>query len=197
MKDRKKGKQALLGVLKFLVIPILLIILINWKYGLGVFTLFLIRYIYKIRKRKYFAKDTEGKKVGFKQFMKRWKEGVEGISPIQQSRTTILGNWITLSGILAGIIINALVRVKNQWIWIEVILLGSLVLVVIQMIGGLQKYWRFKEVDKIQKKLEEELKKDLKELDTIKVEEEKELIKENNKLSEPNVCPQVKMEQLK
>ncbi len=129
--------------------------------------------------------------------MKRWKEGVEGISPIQQSRTTILGNWITLSGILAGIIINALVRVKNQWIWIEVILLGSLVLVVIQMIGGLQKYWRFKEVDKIQKKLEEELKKDLKELDTIKVEEEKELIKENNKLSEPNVCPQVKMEQLK
>jgi len=121
----------------------------------------------------------------------------EGISPIQQSRTTILGNWITLSGILAGIIINALVRVKNQWIWIEVILLGSLVLVVIQMIGGLQKYWRFKEVDKIQKKLEEELKKDLKELDTIKVEEEKELIKENNKLSEPNVCPQVKMEQLK
>jgi len=197
MKDRKKGKQALLGVLKFLVIPILLIILINWKYGLGVFTLFLIRYIYKIRKRKYFAKDTEGKKVGFKQFMKRWKEGVEGISPIQQSRTTILGNWITLSGILAGIIINALVRVKNQWIWIEVILLGSLVLVVIQMIGGLQKYWRFKEVDKIQKKLEEELKKDLKELDTVKVEEEKELIKENNKLSEPNVCPQVKMEQLK
>lgn len=159
---RDRGKRALKGVLKFVVVPILLMIFFNWKIGLGFFLLVFLYSQYKIKKRGYLIKDTSGKKLKRKEFFKRWKEGIEGISPLQQARTNLMGTWITLSGIVAGIIINALVRMENQWIWIEAILGGSLILVVIQMIGGLQKYWKFKEVDKIQKQFEEDLKKALK-----------------------------------
>ena len=162
MKDkeqrRKRGKRALKNLMLLIVIPTLLTILFNWKVGLGLFILTIIYKVIIIRRRKYFFKDVDGKKMGIKKFFERWKEGIEGISPLQQARTSLLGNWITLSGIVAGLTINALVRIKNQWIWIEVILFGSLILVVIQMIGGLQKFWRFKEVEKAQKEFERQLK---------------------------------------
>ena len=90
--------------------------------------------------------------------MSRWKNGIEGITPLQQAKTNIMGTSITLIGIFSGIVINALVRMENQWIWIEIILTGSLILVVIQMITGLQKYWKFKEVDKIQQEFEKQMK---------------------------------------
>ena len=154
MRNKKKGKELLIGIFKLIVIPLLLLKLINWKIGLIVFIIFLLIYIVKIRRRKYFTKDLKGNEVKFKSFFKRWKDGIEGITPLQQAKTNLMGTWITLSGIIAGIIVNALIRMKSQWVWIEVILVGSLILVVIQMIGGLQKYWRFKEIDKAMKELE-------------------------------------------
>lgn len=98
--------------------------------------------------------DKEGKKVTTKEFFKRWKSGIEGITPLQQAKTSLMGNWIVLSGIVSGMVVNALVRMQDQWWWIEIILGGSLILVVIQMIGGFQKYWRFKEIDKQMKEIE-------------------------------------------
>lgn len=159
VKKKRRGKEALKILFLLIIIPILLTIFLNWKMGLAFFGLYSIIKISQIKKRKYFAKDLKGNKVGLKNFMKRWKAGIEGITPLQQAKTSIMGTWITLSGIIAGVVINALVRVEHQWIWIEAILIGSLTLVVIQMIGSLQKYWRFKEVDKVQKELEESLKK--------------------------------------
>ncbi len=184
-KDKEKkerGKKALGNILKFLVLPIVLTIIFNWKIGLGLFGIFFAWSIIKIRRRKYFTKDISGEKLEFKQFMTRWKEGIEGITPLQQAKTNLLGTWITLSGILSGIIINALVRMENQWIWIEVILVGSLVLVIIQMIGGFQKFWRFKETDKIQKQFEKELKEDLEQVELV--EPLKEEIEEDKKIEE-------------
>ncbi|MEA3414061.1 MAG: hypothetical protein U9Q99_00850 [Nanoarchaeota archaeon] len=161
MNKKERGKKALKEILILIVIPLLLIIFINWI-GLLFFTLVLLYKIFKIKRRGYFAKDVKGKKLKTKDFFKRWRSGIEGITPLQQARTNLLGTWITISGILAGIIINALVRMEKQWVWIEIILIGSLILVVIQMIGGIQKYWKFKAVDKIQKKFEEEMKKGFK-----------------------------------
>ena len=117
----------------------------------------LILLIY-FKRKGYFIKDRAGKKIGFKEFMSRWKNGIEGITPLQQAKTNIMGTSITLIGIFSGIVINALVRMENQWIWIEIILTGSLILVVIQMITGLQKYWKFKKVDKIQQEFEKQMK---------------------------------------
>jgi len=129
-------------------------ILFNFLIGLGTLTFFVLLLILKIRKRGYFMLDKEGKKVTTKEFFKRWKSGIEGITPLQQAKTSLMGNWIVLSGIVSGMVVNALVRMQDQWWWIEIILGGSLILVVIQMIGGFQKYWRFKEIDKQMKEIE-------------------------------------------
>lgn len=152
---RKRGRKALKGVLKFLILPIISLIFLNWKWAIGIFGLSLIISIIKIWKRKYFAKDIEGNKLSFKQFMKRWKQGIEGITPLQQARTSVLGTWIVISGIVGGIGVMSIIRPENTWWWFVVILSGSLIISVTQIIGGLQKLWRFKEIEKVQKQLEE------------------------------------------
>jgi len=158
MRNKQRGKKILLEIIKFLVIPLLVLKLINWKISFIIFVVFLIEKIIKIRRRRYFAKDIYGNQLKTKQFFRKWKEGIEGITPLQQAITNLIGTWITLSGIIAGIVINALVRMENQWVWIEVILFGSLVLVIIQMISGLQKYWRFKVIEKTMKEFNKEVK---------------------------------------
>lgn len=155
MSGEKKGKKSALRILKFIILPIILYFVLNIRASMAWFAFFLIIEIIKIKRRKYLMKDREGKPVKTKEFFKRWKEGIEGITPLQQAKTSLMGNWIVLSGIVAGMVINVLVRMKDQWWWIEIILAGSLVLVVIQMISGFQKYWRIKEVDKQMKELEQ------------------------------------------
>ena len=166
MKEKKKrGKQALKNIFLLIICPTLLSIFTSWKVGLSFFGVVSLIKVVQIRRRKYFMKDVAGEEVGLKSFMKRWKDGIEGITPLQQAWTNLLGSWITLTGVLSGMIINALVRVEHQWIWIEIVLLGSLILIVIQMIGGLQKYWKFKIIDKAMKEAngENDLKKKKKE----------------------------------
>ena len=61
---------------------------------------------------------------------------------------------------IAGIVVNALVRMENVWIWVEVILVGSLIVTAVSLLGLYQKYKIYKRVDEEMKKLNEELKKD-------------------------------------
>ena len=154
-RNKETGKNALKGIIKFIIIPTLLSIFINWKVGLSFFGIVLFIKIIIIKRRKYFMKDLGGDEVGVKSFFARWKEGIEGITPLGQAWTNLLGTWITLTGVISGMIINALVRMSNQWWWIEIILFGSLILIAVQMIGGLQKYWKFKIIDKAMKEAEE------------------------------------------
>jgi len=96
----------------------------------------------------------QGNKLKFKEFLKRWKSGIEGITPLQTAKTNLMGTWIIISGVLGGMIINVVVRMQDQWWWIEVILAGSLILSVLQLLTGFQKYWRFKKIEDAQKELE-------------------------------------------
>ncbi len=97
--------------------------------------------------RGYFWKTKTGEKLKFKEFIKRWKSGVEGITGLQQKKMQLMGIWITISGVIAGIVVNALIRVKNMWWWMEIILVGSLILILIQFLGTYQAYKRFKLID--------------------------------------------------
>lgn len=127
--------------------------IINWIIGWIALAIFLF-IILRNKIRGYFFKVKKtGEKLKFKEFMKRWKKGIEGITSLQQTRTTIMGTWIVITGQIAGIIINVLTRIKGQWLWITIVLIGSLIIVSMSMIGTLQKYWRLKEIDKQMKGL--------------------------------------------
>lgn len=152
--NKQKSKAFLKRTLMYFVLPLLIFIILEFKWAIIIFGGLLLIKLIQIKKRKYFIKDINGNKLKFKEFLKRWKNGIEGITPLQQARTNLLGNWIVVSGVLSGMIINALVRMSNQWWWIEIILGGSLILVVVQMIGGFQRYWKFKAIEKAQKELE-------------------------------------------
>jgi hypothetical protein len=117
--------------------------------GLILFVVIIIRA--RVKKRGYFIKDKQGNQLKFKEFTQKWKQGIEGITPLQQTRTTFMGLWITISGIIAGIIVNALVRMQHQWWWIEIILIGSLIITGVQFMGTYQKLSILKKIDKTMK----------------------------------------------
>jgi len=121
----------------------------NWL--LGVLVIFIFLVFLRVQKRKYFWKAKDGSELTMKQFFRRWGKGIEGITPLQQSRTQLMGIWITITGISAGIIVNAIVRLENFWWWVEIILIGSLILTVIQFVGIYQQY-------KIKKRVEDTMK---------------------------------------
>ena len=118
-----------------------------------ILTIFIILIIVKarIKKKGYFWKDTKGEKLNSKQFFKRWGEGIEGITPLQQTKTQLMGTWITITGIVAGIVVNVLIRIEDMWWWITIILVGSLIITGVQMIGTYQKYKMQKKANELMK----------------------------------------------
>lgn len=154
IKKSKRGK----GFVKFIILIFIIIglteLLFNHWWGyLITLGITLIICLIVIKKRGYFLKDRLDNKLNFKEYMRRWKIGIEGITSIQQTITQLWGIWITFVGVMAGITINLIIRIKHQWIWVCVILMGSLVLIIAQFIGTMQKYWRFKEIDNVNKSL--------------------------------------------
>ena len=114
--------------------------------------------------RGFFYKTKKGEELKFKEFFKLWKRGINGITPLQTAKSQLMGNIIILIGIISGIIINCLTRVENQWIWIVIILGGSLILTLMSQIGFLQKYWRLKQIKEATDKLEKNTTKSKKEV---------------------------------
>lgn len=84
----------------------------------------------------------DGEQISWKEFMSRWKKGIEGINPLQQLKTQLIGTIIILIGLLAGIIICTL-GIKNLW-WLLLILIGGLFNTVVQLLGQYQKYIQLK-----------------------------------------------------
>lgn len=110
---------------------------------------------YKIlKKRGYFWKDKAGNKLQGKEFMKRWAKGIEGITPVQQTRTMILGTWLIITGIVWGLVVVAM---SGTW-WMFIILIGSLPITIMQMVGLYQKYAKQKTVEKTMSRIEKEAK---------------------------------------
>lgn len=95
-------------------------------------------------------KDRDGKEVSGKEFMQRWKSGIQNVTPLQQAQIALFGYAITLSGILWGIIFTF--HLKTWWLF--VILLGSFVVAGLQAFGGLQKYLALKNVERMTKEME-------------------------------------------
>lgn len=117
--------------------------------------IFIILLIFiRVRLRGYFWKDKKGEKLSFNQFMKRWKGGVEGITPLQQTKTTLWSFVPVLAGVIWGITVTLIAKTY----WMSLILAGSLPITLVQLVSNYQKYTRLKIVDKAQKEAEKKRK---------------------------------------
>lgn len=83
-------------------------------------------------------KDRSGKWIDAKEFKQRFSSGVEGVTPIQQVKAQMLFTWITMVGILCGIIAS-LWHWSTLW-WLVIILLAGLGNTIVSQIGIFQRF---------------------------------------------------------
>ena len=81
--------------------------------------------------------DTSGNKLNLKEFLERWRKGLRGVTPRQQTHVQVRSTWVMIVGILAGIIIS-IIGIKNLW-WLLIILIGALGNTSVQLLGLWQK----------------------------------------------------------
>jgi len=72
----------------------------------------------------YFWKNKKGEKLSFKEFMKRFKEGIETINPLQKIKVQLGGTKITLLGLFLGLFVT-IYGWKKLW-WVGIILIGAI-----------------------------------------------------------------------
>jgi len=80
-------------------------------------------------------KDKAGNKLTAQEFMQRWKEGINKITPLQQTQNQVNGYFIVIIGELFGIYITL---ASGQW-WLFTILLGGFMISKAQATGIYQK----------------------------------------------------------
>lgn len=125
---------------------------LTWAIPLFIFLIIFVR----VKARGFFWETRDGEEIDFKEFRIRFLKGVEGITALQQSISNLWGSWITISGVLFGIVTMAVIRIPHIWWWTEICLVGGLLLTIIQTIGFYQKYKSQKRVEETMKKIEEE-----------------------------------------
>ena len=82
-------------------------------------------------------RDKEGNYLTVKEWLQRWKRGINNITPLQQTNIQIQGTFIIILGLCAGIVISIL-GFKTLW-WLMIILIGGLFNTAIQLLGLWQK----------------------------------------------------------
>lgn len=82
-------------------------------------------------------KDKDGNKLTFKEFIARWKTGLETVNPYQQTVAQLTATKIMLLGVLIGLIVT-IVNYKTGY-WMAIILSGALLNTSVQYIGLKQK----------------------------------------------------------
>ena len=112
--------------------------------------LFLLIIVIRTKVRGYFWKDKKGEELNLKQFLGRWKKGVEGVTPLQQTTTTLWSYPLVIGGLVTGIVIMI---IRKEW-WLLVILCGSLPMTLMGLLSTYQKYIQQKRIYKIMNKLE-------------------------------------------
>jgi len=81
--------------------------------------------------------DREGKKLTASEFVERFKQGVEKVTPLQSVKSNLLGYTIVVIGILWGLVISF----TSKQYWLLTILLGSSFITGTAIIGVLKTYF--------------------------------------------------------
>ena len=93
------------------------------------------------------------KKLGKEEFKKRLKRGYEQITPTQRAKIELRGMIISLLGVVIGLIVTPIYRIEGVWYWVEISLVGALILMGIQLLSKLQEYKLLKKQDELLKQL--------------------------------------------
>jgi len=93
--------------------------------------------------------DNQGNPVSGKEFIQRWKAGIEGVTPLQQSKVQFWNGWLIVLGIALGIIVSA-INWKELW-WLIIILVGALVNTLMMQVSNYQRYINLKRIDDLVK----------------------------------------------
>ena len=96
-------------------------------------------------------KDKYGNKLTWKEFGTRWKKGIEGVTPLQQTKMQMKSTWIIIIGITLGIFVCFL-NLKVLW-WVLIILIGALFNSLVQMVGIYQKKTALERIEQFSTKL--------------------------------------------
>lgn len=80
-------------------------------------------------------KDREGKAVSGKEFLTRWKQGINSISPYTLAKNERFGQFIMFVGLIIGLAVSVY---GKQW-WLCIILVGGLISILVSLIGTQQK----------------------------------------------------------
>ena len=88
-------------------------------------------------------KDKSGNELTGKEAMQRWKRGMQSVTPLQQTKISLIGSIIMFIGVITGIIAAI---VGKLW-WLLIIMCGSFILIGVGLLGTLQKYWALKRID--------------------------------------------------
>ena len=89
--------------------------------------------------------DKKGNKLTAKEFITRWKAGINAVTPLQQARSQLLFSYIVILGLICGIIVS-ISAWKTLW-WLAIVLVGSLGIQIISVIGLYQKYSMLKKIE--------------------------------------------------
>ena len=90
-------------------------------------------------------KDKQGNKLTFKEFIERWKIGLEGITPIQRIDSQLAGTKLMLLGLVLGLIMS-LIGFKSLW-WVAIILTGGIINTFMQYVTLIQQQKAFKNLE--------------------------------------------------
>ena len=78
-----------------------------------------------------------GETITGKEYLSRWKQGIQKVDILYQTKIQVRSTWIIILGILAGLVISA-INFKTLW-WLFIILLGALGNTAVQLISLIQK----------------------------------------------------------
>lgn len=114
--------------------------------------IFLLRRVFV---KKYFWKDRKGNKIGAKEFGSRFIKGVQGITPLQQTRVSIISFFPLFAGLFWGIIVTFF----GKTYWLCLILTASIPITLMNFVSTIQKYYSQKKAQEAYKQAMEDFNK--------------------------------------
>lgn len=128
----------------------------NWSYLPWIIGILIVTYILYRALRRVIKGIINYKKLGKEEFKRRLNEGFMNITPTQKTKGEIKGIIISLTGMIAGIVVLSIFRIEHVWFWAIASLGGGIIITIWQLIGKVQQYKLLKKQDEIFKQLERE-----------------------------------------